>query len=135
MVNTVKSSIKHIGRQVRAESGGHTIILDEPVAGKGTDAGANPVQYLLMALNGCLSITAQSIAASRGIDLKKFDLNTSGQTERFPDKSSKVSKIKVVFDVETDLGSGDQQHFIDDVLQRCTVHNSLDPNIDYQFEY
>ncbi|HIW89562.1 MAG TPA: OsmC family peroxiredoxin, partial [Candidatus Ligilactobacillus excrementipullorum] len=67
--------------------------------------------------------------------LKKFDLNTSGQTERFSDKSSKVSKIKVVFDVETDLGSGDQQHFIDDVLQRCTVHNSLDPNIDYQFEY
>lgn len=135
MVNTVKSSIKGIGRQVRAESGGHTIILDEPVSSKGTDAGANPVQYLLMALNGCLSITAQSIAASRGINLQKFDLTTTGQTERFPDKSSKVSKIKVVFDVESDLGSGDQQHFIDDVLKRCTVHNSLDPNIEYQFDY
>lgn len=50
MANIAKSSIKHIGRQVAAESGGHSIILDEPVSSKGTDAGANPVQYLLMAL-------------------------------------------------------------------------------------
>lgn len=135
MANIAKSSIKHIGRQVAAESGGHSIILDEPVSSKGTDAGANPVQYLLMALNGCLSITAESLAASRGVDLKKFDVTTTGQTQRFPDKSSKVAKIKVVFDVESDLGSGDQHQFIDEVLKRCTVHNSLDKDIEYQFEY
>ena len=50
-INVAKSHIKHIGKQVSAESGGHSIILDEPVNSKGTDAGANPVQYLLLALN------------------------------------------------------------------------------------
>ncbi len=135
MANVAKSSLKKIGRQVKAESGGHSIILDEPVSAKGTDAGANPVQYLLMALNGCLSITAQSLAASRGVKLDKFDLTTTGVTQRFPDKSSKVAKIKVVFDVETDLSDSEQKGFMDEVLKRCTVHNSLDKDIDYSFEY
>lgn len=135
MANMVRSSLKNIGRQATAETSGHQILFDEPVSSKGTDAAPNPVQYLLAALNGCLTITAQALAEKRGVKLTKFDLNTTGVTERFPDHSSKVTKIKVKFDVQSDLASGDQQHFIDDVLVRCTVHNSLDKEIEYQFEY
>ncbi|KRM05232.1 OsmC family protein [Liquorilactobacillus ghanensis DSM 18630] len=132
----IKSELKDVGYQVRNQIGDHVILADEPVKAGGTDAAPNPVQYLLTALNSCLSITAKSMARKHPqIGLKKFEITTTGTVKRFADKTSKVAEIKVHFEVETDLPLADQQHFVQSVIKYCTVHSSLDPAIEINFEY
>ncbi len=41
---------------------GFEIIIDEPKALGGNDAGANPVEYILAALSGCLNVVGHMIA-------------------------------------------------------------------------
>jgi organic hydroperoxide reductase OsmC/OhrA len=47
--------------------------LDEPPVLCGTNLGANPVEYLLAALSGCLTTTMVAHAAARGIEIRKVE--------------------------------------------------------------
>lgn len=136
MAYQIKSVLKDVGYQVRTQIGEHVILADEPLKAGGTDAAPNPVQYLLAALNSCLSITAKSMARKHPeIGLKKFEVTTSALVKRAPDKTSKVAEINVHFEVETELGLADQQHFMQSVIKYCTIHSSLDPAIEINFEF
>ncbi|MCW4399769.1 OsmC family protein [Lentilactobacillus parabuchneri] len=46
----ISSKLRKVGAQVDTKTGIHQFIVDEPIAGHGTDAGPNPVQYLLSAV-------------------------------------------------------------------------------------
>ncbi|GEP23524.1 OsmC family protein [Lentilactobacillus diolivorans] len=122
----VHSKLRNIGAQVQTQTGQHQFIVDEPIVGHGTDAGPNPVQYLLAAVGGCLAITANDIARKDpSLEIKKFEVKTSGETSLYQDKSSDVSKIKIQIHVETNLDNQHQKYFIHQVLKECTVHKTL----------
>ena len=52
------------------------LVIDEPKELGGTDQGANPVEYLLVAYAGCLNVLAHMCAKELGFELKgvKIDL-------------------------------------------------------------
>ena len=46
--------------------GNHVFSIDEPTRLGGTDAGPNPVKYMLGALAGCLNVVGHMIAREMG---------------------------------------------------------------------
>jgi uncharacterized OsmC-like protein len=57
---------------------GFEIIVDEPKALGGDDAGANPVEYVLAALSGCLNVVGHMIAKELNFELRGVEINMSG---------------------------------------------------------
>lgn len=122
----VHSTLRPAGTQVMNKTSGHQFLADEPLVAKGTDAAPNPVQYLLAAVGSCMSVTARDIENSESnLQIKKFQADVSGETTTFQDGSSKVTHIAVKITAETNLTPGDHQFFLNEVVRKCTVHESL----------
>lgn len=81
---------------------------DEPPILAGQDRGANPVEYLLRALAGCMMTTMVYHAAIRGIRLDALEMDLEGDLDLrgFLGLSNEVRKgyetIRVAFRVKTD---------------------------------
>ncbi|MEJ2698384.1 MAG: OsmC family protein [Desulfuromonadales bacterium] len=81
---------------------------DEPPVLGGKDIGANPVEYLLRALAGCVTTTMVYHAALRGIKIEELEAELDGDIDvrGFLGLSREVPKgyqqIRVTFKVKTD---------------------------------
>lgn len=126
----INSELRPAGYQVMNHAGDHQFIADEPVVAKGTDAGPNPVQYLIAALNGCLAISARAVANNRQIDLRNFKVSSTGETSNLGQGRSAVTKIDTTVSFDCDLSPEDKQKLFDRILQVCTVHESLEGGIE-----
>lgn len=62
---------------------GKTFVIDNGEAPVllGQDKGANPVEYLLSALMGCMTTTTAYHAASRGIEIQAIDTESEGDID------------------------------------------------------
>lgn len=133
---TIHTTYRNIGAQTMNQAGDHQFIADEPTIFRGTDAGPNPVQYLLGAVGACLGASAASLVnrPKSTIKIKKIDVLVTGETERFADKSSRVSKINVKLTCETNLNQEENRKFIEDTIHLCTVHNTLKDAVEFTFD-
>ncbi|KRM90835.1 OsmC family protein [Liquorilactobacillus cacaonum] len=131
----VNSSIRNIGYQVGAQAGVHRYLMDEPTTVRGTDAGPNPVQYLIGAVNGCLTITAQSVAKKHRIKLEKFDIKSIGNVAKHDDGTSEVDEIAVNITFRADIEGKDKEDFIEETLAQCTVHKTLEAGVKFTFNF
>lgn len=84
---------------------------DEPPILLGQDSNANPAEFLLHALAGCLTTTMVYHAAARGIVIEKIESELNGDTDARP-----------FLDITQDVQPG--FHFIDAVI---TVKSEADP--------
>ncbi|MEE8258082.1 MAG: OsmC family protein [Sphingomonadales bacterium] len=80
---------------------------DEPAVLLGADRSANPVEFLLHALVGCLTSTIAYLGAIRGIEIEKIDSEIQGEMDArgFLDLADNVTigykSIEVKFRVKT----------------------------------
>ena len=58
-----------------------TLKIDEPVQLCGTNEYANPQEYLLAALNGCLITGYSAVCAHEGIELEELSIETEGEID------------------------------------------------------
>jgi uncharacterized OsmC-like protein len=58
-----------------------TIDIDEPSELGGTNRFANPQEYLLAALNACMTVGYVAQCAVRGISLEKLEIETEGEID------------------------------------------------------
>jgi uncharacterized OsmC-like protein len=93
---------------------------DEPDVLLGTDTGANPVEYVLHALAGCLTTTLVYHAAARGIEISRVesrfegDLDLQGFLGLSDDVRRGYQAIRVTFGIEAPGASREQ---LDELLQ------------------
>jgi uncharacterized OsmC-like protein len=59
----------------------HQLVVDEPVALGGTDAGPNPIELLLAALGACQEITYRAYATALGIPLASVSVRLTGDID------------------------------------------------------
>ena len=64
-----------------AKTRNHFLTIDEPVASGGDDNGPTPVEYLLTAIGGCVSITLRMYAERKGWDVGKITVNVTQKEE------------------------------------------------------
>jgi uncharacterized OsmC-like protein len=65
---------KHVARRF-------TLDVDEPAEIGGSNASANPQEYLLAALNACMTVGYVAQCAVRGITLEKLEIETEGDID------------------------------------------------------
>jgi len=55
-----------------------SLTIDEPEALGGRDESANPVEYILAGLAGCLNVVGHLVAKELDLELKHLDIEVSG---------------------------------------------------------
>ena len=65
------------------------MIIDEPEDLGGTNAGANPVEFVLAALSGCLNVMCHLIAKEMNFTLRSVEMTLSGNLNpaKYSDKT------------------------------------------------
>ncbi|WP_461862742.1 OsmC family protein [Thermococcus sp.] len=107
------------------------VIVDEPAEIGGTDKGPNPVEYLLVALAGCLNVTIRGIANEKGIIIHSLEFAVEGRLN--PEKFQGISKegragfteVKVSVYLKSDAPKEKLEELIKEVEERCPVTDNL----------
>lgn len=105
--------------------------IDEPPVLCGLNLGANPVEYLLVALSGCLTTSLVAQAAIRGITLKKVESSYEGELDLqgFLGLSEQVpvgyKNILVSFNIEADISEDQKEELLRMARKYSPVYNSI----------
>jgi uncharacterized OsmC-like protein len=105
--------------------------IDEPPVLCGENLGANPVEYLLVALSGCLTTSMIAHAAARGIEIKKVESRYEGELDLqgFLGISDAVpvgyKNIRVYFKIEADISDAQKDELIEMAQKYSPVFNSI----------
>lgn len=88
----ILSEKKYLGE---AKMRNHFVVLDEPIKSGGGDTGPTPVEYLLTAIGGCVSMTLRMYAERKGWNLGKIKVIVS-QKEELTSKGIKKSLVEEI---------------------------------------
>lgn len=102
--------------QVRASTGVHELLIDEPAAYGGLDSGPNPFDLLCTALGSCTLITMRFYAERKGWDLGPFRVRVTHH-KNSPDARDRFERVLFLGDV-----TADQQQRLQQIADRCPVH-------------
>jgi uncharacterized OsmC-like protein len=92
--------------------------LDEPPALLGRDLGANPVEYLLVALSGCITTALVTHASAKGIHLRKVesryegDIDLRGFLAISEDVPVGYQSIRVYFKIDADMSEAEKEKLV-----------------------
>ncbi|MBI4775023.1 MAG: OsmC family protein [Deltaproteobacteria bacterium] len=105
--------------------------LDEPPVLLGNNYGTNPVEYLLVALSGCLTTSLVAHAAARGITVKGVESRYEGDIDLrgFLGLSEYVpvgySEIRVYFKIDADISDEDKEELVRMAQKYSPVFNTI----------
>jgi uncharacterized OsmC-like protein len=105
--------------------------IDEPPVLLGNNQGANPVEYLLVGLSGCLTTSMVAHAAARGIKLRGVQSRLEGEldVQGFLGLSETIpvgyKNIRVTFKIDGDLSDEEKEELIDMAQKYSPVFNSI----------
>lgn len=100
---------------------------DEPPVLLGEDNGANPVEFVLAGLSGCMTTTLAYHAASRGLNLEEIssefegDIDLHGLLDLDPKVRSGYREIRVKFKVKGDA----DEATIQELVRKSPVYDTL----------
>jgi uncharacterized OsmC-like protein len=100
---------------------------DEPAVLLGDDNGANPVEYVLAGLSGCMTTTLAYHSAGRGLDIESIesefegDLDLQGLLDLDPKVRSGYREIRVKFRVKGDV----DEATIQELVRKSPVYDTL----------
>ncbi len=100
---------------------------DEPPVLLGEDNGANPVEFVLAGLSGCMTTTLAYHAASRGLNLDEIssefegDIDLHGLLDLDPNVRSGYREIRVKFKVKGDA----DEATIQELVRKSPVYDTL----------
>lgn len=100
---------------------------DEPAVLLGEDNGANPVEYVLAGLSGCMTTTLAYHAAGRGLNIEEVsseyegDIDLKGLLDIDPNVRSGYREIRVKFRVKGDA----DEATIQELVRKSPVYDTL----------
>ncbi|HSB06301.1 MAG TPA: OsmC family protein [Thermodesulfobacteriota bacterium] len=105
--------------------------LDEPPVLLGENRGANPVEYLLAALSGCLTTSLVAHASARGIEIKGLesryegDIDLRGFLGISEDVPVGFQNIRVYFKIDADVSEEQKEELIRIAQKYSPVFNTI----------
>jgi uncharacterized OsmC-like protein len=113
-----------------------TMHADEHQVLLGEDKGANPVEFVLAGLSGCLTTTLVYHSASRGLNLESIeseyegDINLQGLLDLDPNVRPGYREIRVKFRVKGDA----DEATIQELLRKSPVYDTLSNPVKIKIE-
>lgn len=105
--------------------------LDEPPVLLGKDEGTNPVEYLLVALSGCLTTALIAYASAKGITVKGVESRLEGDIDLrgFLGISEEVpvgyQEIRVFFKIDADISDEQKGELVKLAQKYSPVFNTI----------
>lgn len=105
--------------------------LDEPPVLLGKNLGTNPVEYLLVALSGCLTTSLIAHASAKGIEIKgvesryEGDLDLRGFLGLSEDVKVGYENIRVYFKINADVSEEQKEELIRMAQKYSPVFNTI----------
>lgn len=120
MSNNPTSKVTLTDRNYLAEAKmrNHFAVIDEPLDKGGDDNGPTPVEYLLTAIGGCVSITLRMYAERKGWDLGKITVNVSQKEQLTPEGIKKSLIEEISFEKEV---TEEQRTKLLEIAGKCPV--------------
>jgi putative redox protein len=100
--------------------GGHTIVIDEPLAAGGNDAGPTPTRTVAAALAACTAITCEMYATRKGWELGAVEVEVNAE---YGDNGTIVD-CAVTLRVPEPLDAEQQRRLLV-IAGKCPVHRAL----------
>ncbi|MDQ0215275.1 putative OsmC-like protein [Oikeobacillus pervagus] len=130
---TFASNVKWSGKSVLsvANMNGKEVLIDEPKHLGGTDQGANPVEYVLSALGGCINVLVVSFAKLHDVEVKgvevkiEGDLDPDGFLGKNPNVRAGYQEIRYQIYIDSPSSQENIQSLIEHVEKSCPVKDTL----------
>ncbi|MBT9282914.1 MAG: OsmC family protein [Hydrogenibacillus schlegelii] len=130
---TFASRVEWSGEGVRAVAHirDKQIVIDEPPALGGTDQGPNPVELVLAALGGCISVLVSLLAKRHGVELREVtidvegDLDPDGFLEKAPGVRPGFQEIRYRIAIDSPSAADRVRALIEHVERICPVKDTL----------
>lgn len=119
------------GFKIETKSRQHISIVDQPVAGGGTDAGPTPLEYLFVSLAGCIVTIGHIVARQQRLPVRKIEVHVEGEldTDVLMGKSTATragfSGIRVHTKIDADMSQEEKEAFLHDVDARCPISDNI----------
>lgn len=110
---------------------GFTFIVDEPAKLGGSNAGPNPVEYLLGALAGCINVVGYLVAKEMGFTIEELAIHIEGELDALaflgkkPGVRPGYQEVRVRCDVRTSADAETLAQWMQTVEARCPVSDNL----------
>ena len=117
--------------RIRVDARQFQLVVDEPPALGGSDVGANPVEFVLAALVGCLNVVAHLVAAELGFRISGLEIEASGTLNprrllnQPTDDRAGYKQIAVSLRVRTEADADTLSRWLRIVESRCPVSDNL----------
>jgi putative redox protein len=99
--------------------GGHSLVVDEPVAAGGTDSGPSPTRLLAASLAGCTAITVEMYADRKGWDVGPIEVDVDVAYD-----GHTPSSFAVALKLPPALSDEQRQRLLG-IAAKCPVHKLL----------
>ena len=108
----------------------YVFVKDEPPVLLGNDTGANPVEYLLAGLAGCITTSLVAHAAARGIEIDSIESTLEGDIDlhgllQLDDTNPGYQGINISFKIESDASNETLQELIELARKASPVANTV----------
>ncbi len=119
------------GWVVKTHSGKHLSIIDQPEAIGGTDSGPTPLDYVFVALGGCLVTVAKIVAGQQKVDLRGVEVEIAGNLNldvlRGQERSDRAgfTSINVNVKVDADMNKEEKEAFLEEVGKRYPISDNF----------
>lgn len=119
------------GFKAEVRAGNHVLYVDQPVAGGGTDAGPNPLEYLFISLAGCMVAIGNIIAKQKRLPVRKIEVDIEGrvETDVFMGKSTDArpgfSGIIVRVNIDADMTREEKEQYLQEIDARCPISDNI----------
>jgi putative redox protein len=99
--------------------GGHTLVVDEPVAAGGTDAGPSPTRLVAAGLASCVGVTMEMYAERKGWEIGVVEVDVDVEYDGFSPHS-----FAVTLRLPAELSEEQRQRLVV-IAGKCPVHKVL----------
>lgn len=128
-----KATVKDFYGALQEDSSREAMVfnIDEPPVLCGRNLGGNPVEYLLVALSGCLTTSMIAHAAAKGIEIRKVasryegDLDVRGFLGISEEVPVAYKKIGVYFRIDSDISEDQKEELVKMAQKYSPVFNSI----------
>jgi putative redox protein len=120
------------GFKTECRAGKHTVVIDQPVAAGGTDAGPTPLDYQLIALGGCIAAIGRIVANQRRLAIHAFRVSVTGDlnTERLLGKTvsdrAGFFAISATVEIDADMTREEKAALLREIDERCPISDNLE---------
>ncbi|MHA7142893.1 MULTISPECIES: OsmC family protein [unclassified Arthrobacter] len=119
------------------ETRGFTFRTDEPVAVGGNDKSPTPMQYVVGAVNGCVTVVIETVARELGIVVEAIDTSSQAQQDvrgfrGTADVSPHFKNFALTVNLRTPVPESELDTFKRQVEKRCPAINLVrDAGVDF----